>query len=287
MKKILSSILLLMTAVLLCSGCSGESTPKNYYNDSVYITPINTRYDVISIKERAASHKDKTGTLKVKEAYLSDTFFLYVTYIFTNNESSATSMGSTISYSALNAFQNGIQLDSSTVSDENEYTDILSGASVEIQKKYAIKNIEDPVTLLVENSFYEITYISKEITFGKKMDEQYIENSPYSCSLTGAGITADGQIVIDYSFTKTTPEGDVVPAKVLAIQAYQGTERLAKTNETMTDESHYLKNYIAQPNQKVDLSTTFRLNNSTEDVTVYLTDPDTAQIYSKETYSVK
>ena len=287
MKKFLSSIVMLITAMLLCCGCS-EKKPE-YYTESVSIQPITVKADVVSMKDIDASNIKK-GVFSIKEAELTNSETLLVTYEFKNSASYARAFSDVLVLGDIKAYQEGVEIRGSKVGDIDETTNVMAGSTVEIKKQYALRNSTDPVTIHAAGTvlllFPGDTYLHKELTLGTVFNENYIENTTYKCTISGAGKNADGQMVIDYSFTKTT-DGAVFPATELAIQAYQGTERLEITNETKTDDTHYLKNYKVQPNQTVDLSTTFRLNNSTEDVTVYLTKPSTAEIYDKEIFSVK
>lgn len=300
MKKILSSVVLLITAAVLCCGCSGGSenktaqsdADKNYFAENVKTTPIVTKLDVVSMKDVNPSEIAKTDVFKVKSAEVTyDQQYLIVTYSFHNTADYERSFNDVLIGGSVTAYQQGVQISGSTSGDIDQNTPVMGGATVDIVKKYALRSTEDPVTLYAASEFLVTLdiFVHKELTFGYKTNEKSIGSTHYKCSLNGAGFTDDGSIIVDYSFTNNS-DARVTPASVLAIQSFQGDgsfNAMSSTKESMTDETHYLKYYYAEPGQTVDFSTKFKLNNTSDEVVVYLTEPSSGEIYDKKIYKVR
>lgn len=296
MKKLLSSIVLIITAMVLCCGCSEDTAQdaadRNYSVENVSVIPITTKPAVVSMKDVDASKIAKTNVFKVKSAEITgDT--LLVTYKYYNDASYERSFNDVLIGGSITAYQQGVEIEGTTVGDIDQSTEVMAGATVEIKKQYALRNKTDPVTLYAASEFFVTVdvFVNKELTLGYKTDERFIDDPDYryKCSFKGAGFTDDGSIVVDYSFTNGN-QTKVIPAKYLAVQAFQGEgeyNALISTSESMTDETHYLKYYYVHPGQTVDFSTKFRLNNMTDDVVIYLTVPSSGEIYEKKIYKVK
>ena len=296
MKKLLSSIVLLITAMILCCGCSGGKEPeqneldKNYNAESVSVKPIVTKLDVVSMKDIEPSKIAKTNIFKVKSAEMTGDTTLLVTYQYYNNASYERSFDEVLLGGGITAYQQGVAVESKSVGDIDQSTNVMAGGTVEIKKQYTLRNNTDPVTLYAASEFFVTVdiFVNKELTLGYKTNEQYIEAPAYKCTLKGAGFTDDGSLIVDYSFTNSSQDR-VVPAQVLAVEAYQGggIYRMGIIKESMTDETHYLKYYYAEPGQTVDFSAKFTLDDPTDDVIVYLIEPSSGQIYEKKIYNTK
>ena len=169
--------------------------------------------------------------------------------------------------------------------DYNELTDVLPGATVELMKVFETDNLDDPVELLSTyagywediTTYHSIMTPITEICYSE-------EDVPYSFEIKGAGFTDSGKIVVDSTFTNTS-DSPVTPASVYAVLAYQGTKQLSVSSESQDNEGYLLKWFKAEPNETVNLSTTFVLDNSSDSVMVYLTDPETGDVFSEKIYS--
>ena len=185
----------------------------------------------------------------------------------------------------LKAYQNGIELSDVSYGDYNELTDVLPGATVELMKVFETDNLDDPVELLSTyagywediTTYHSIMTPITEICYSE-------EDVPYSFEIKGAGFTDSGKIVVDSTFTNTS-DSPVTPASVYAVLAYQGTKQLSVSSESQDNEGYLLKWFKAEPNETVNLSTTFVLDNSSDSVIVYLTDPETGDVFSEKIYS--
>lgn len=110
-----------------------------------------------------ANTYDGQGTLgdynyKIKDYFLTTDYngkdAVVVTFDFTNNAADATSF-----YVAalVNAFQDGIELDSTYISGDDRYDsnsdlkEIKNGATLEVQKAYLLRNNDSPVEIELEN----------------------------------------------------------------------------------------------------------------------------------------
>lgn len=285
MRKFLSSIILILTAMLLCCGCAG-SEEKKYNAEGVSVRFLSPRTEVVSMKDIDPADIDKSGIFTVKEAKLSGSSLL-VTYQFNNNASYARTFNDVLGWGGVQTYQEGVRIEGTNVGDITLNTSVMGGASVDIQKKYTLRNTTDPVTIIVQDDFLLFsmtTYVHKEIGFGVVIDEKYAESPVNSVGITGA-TKGDGKVIVNYSFTNNQDTA-VTPASAVAVQAFQGEKKLDIIQESMTDETHYLKYYYVEPDQKADLFTTFKLKNNEEDVTVYLTVPSSAEIYAKQVYKV-
>lgn len=211
-----------------------------------------------------------------------------VTYQFYNKASYSRSLYGLLDCGSVSAYQNGAEISGYTVGDIDEFTDVLSGATVEIEKKYTLKNSYDPVTLKTVSTHLfwgGETYIYKELEMGYVMVENYVKNPHYTGRITKKTLTDDNAVIIDYSFTNDQ-DYRVTPASVMGIQAFQGSERLTVLSESMTDETHYSKCYYVDPGQTAILSTKFMLNNDEDDIVLYFIIPESADIYAKKVLSV-
>ena len=283
MKKILSSIILIMTVMLLCCGCS------NYNDQQVNVTGLSAVTGVISMKDVKPSETDKSGVFTIKSAEFKGDFGLLITYQFNNKASYSQSFGELLGWGGVDAYQEGVELEGSVIGDININTEVMGESSAEMQVQYRVRNKTDPVTIIAKDDwllFSGKTYLYKELTLGTVIEENFVESSPYTNQITGASLYNDGKIMVKYSFTNSQGE-KITPASVLAVQAFQGNTRLELIEESKKDETHYLKNYYVKNGEKVDLSATFKLANDKEDVTVYLTVPETAKIYAKNVYPIK
>lgn len=296
MRKVLSSIILIMTAMVLFCGCGNNNTEENekkedsnYCTEMSAVKPISVRTDVISMKDINPSNIDKSGAVKLKEARLTNDSTLLVTYTFNNKESYSRSLYGLLDCGSLSAYQEGVEISGSYVGDIDAFTDVMSGAIVDIKKEYSLRNSYDPITLHTYSTHLfwgGETFIHKELEIGTSFDEKFVKNSSFQNEITGASLSDDGKIMVRYTFTNNQ-EKRTTPATAVAVQAFQGENKLSIVGESMTDETHNQKFYYVEQGQKVELSTTFRLNNNEENVTVYLTVPETAEIYAKQSYKAK
>lgn len=264
------------------SGCGKN---KDYYPDPVPGVLLTAKNDVVKMKDIDPSKITK-GVLSVKEAHLSAPQTLYVTIEFTNKASYSRTLGDVLVFGGITAYQEGVEISGSYVGDIDPSTTVMGNSTVEMQKKYDLRNSTDPVTVIGSSSYLLLpgeTFLHKEISFGYTINESFMDNPPYNCTFKGAGTTDDGRIVIDYSMTNTKQGENIIPAQEIAVQAFQGNSQLLPVTESMTDETHYLKYYLVKPGQTVDFSISFGLSDTTNDVTVYIVDPRNALIYAKTT----
>ncbi|WP_432651330.1 DUF5067 domain-containing protein [Huintestinicola sp.] len=284
MRKFLSSIVLIITAMLFFCGCED----KNYNDQQYTVTPMSTKPGVISMKD-VNSSGTTSGVFTVKEAEVIGNSVLLVTYQFKNSASYSRSFGELLGWGAVHAYQDDVILEGTPEGNMTINTEVQSGAAIDIKTRYKLINGTDPITVIAQDDwllFSDATYVNKEITLGTVMNENFASNSVYGNEITKATLADNGTMTIFNSFANNGSTA-VTPASAVAVQAFQGTERLSIVGEGMTDETHYQKYYYVEPGQRTDLSTTFRLNNNNEDVTVYLTVPSSAEIYAKQVYKVK
>lgn len=298
-KGLLSTVAVMAAAVML-GGCGNEAAekavPDNYAYESITVEPLRMERNVKTV----ASFND--GKIRFKEAYIGtmrgynsygyrneDSSGFIVNYSFNNTSGASTCMRDLAG--ELKAYQNGIGLSEVSYGDYDERTDILPGATVELTKVFETNNFDDPVELISSVNVWNeytlewndvFTYHSimtpiTEICYSK-------DNVPYSFEIKGAGFTDSGKIVVDSTFTNTS-DSPVTPASVYAVQAYQGTKQLSVSLESQDNEGYLLKWFKAEPNETVNLSTTFVLDNSSDAVIVYLTDPSTGDVFSEKIYT--
>lgn len=289
-KRIIASVILSAAMMLPFCGCGKNKLDIDYYPDPVSVNRLSVKQDVVSMKDIDPS-EIKKGVLSIKEATLSSSDSLTVTFEFTNSEPFSQSFNDVLQLGSMTAYQEGVEISSSPVGDITRDTTVMSGASVKMTREYDLRNNKEPVTILAKSTFMLFlpgeTFLHKEISFGPVLNENMMDQPPYNCTFKGAGTTNDGSIVIDYSMTNTKQGEDIIPARETAVQAFQGNTELTLMTESMTDETHYLKYYLVRPGQTVDFSTSFKLSNNTEDVTVYIIDPRNAMIYAKTTCHIK
>lgn len=298
-KGLLSAAAVIAAAVML-GGCGNEvpekAVPDNYAYEPITVEPLNMEKNVKTV----ASFND--GKIRFKEAYIGtmsghtsygnyveDSSGFIVNYSFNNTSGANTCMRDLAG--ELRAYQNGIELSEVSFGDYDERTDILPGATVELTKVFETNNFSDPVELISSVNVWNeytlewndvFTYHSimtpiTEICYSK-------EDVPYSFEIKGAGFTDSGKIVVDSTFTNTS-DSPATPASIYAVLAYQGTKQLSVSSESQDNEGYLLKWFKAEPNETVSLSTTFVLDNSSDSVMVYLTDPETGDVFSEKIYS--
>lgn len=298
-KSLLSAAAVIAAAVML-GGCGNEAAekavPDNYAYEPITVEPLRMERTVKTV----ATCND--GTIRFKEAYIGtmsrytsygnyvgDSSGFVVNYSFNNTSGANTSMMSLAG--ELKAYQNGIELSDVSYGDYDERTNILPGATVELTKVFETNNYDDPVELI--STYYgwnsdighwgDITTYHSIMTPITKVCYSK-DNVPYSFEIKGAGFTDSGKIVVDSTFTNTS-DSPVTPASVYAVLAYQGTKQLSVSSESQDNEGYLLKWFKAEPNETVSLSTTFVLDNSSDSVMVYLTDPETGDVFSEKIYS--
>lgn len=296
-KGLLSAVAVMAAAVML-GGCGNEAAekavPDNYEPEELMANSIRTekriknrpQNDIDRSYRNVVTFKDGlTGTFSGENTYgvyESSTGFI-VQYRFTNNSDSSQNMLGFVG--ELCGYQNGIELSYEVYGDYNELTDVLPGATVELMKVFETDNLDDPVELLSTyagywediTTYHSIMTPITEICYSE-------EDVPYSFEIKGAGFTDSGKIVVDSTFTNTS-DSPVTPASVYAVLAYQGTKQLSVSSESQDNEGYLLKWFKAEPNETVSLSTTFVLDNSSDSVIVYLTDPETGDVFSEKIYS--
>ena len=133
MKKILSSIILIMTAMLLCCGCGSKETepeyPENYAFEQQNIKPVSVYRAVETVGKRDNNRKyndsqcikyidGSIGAISSSNSYDEPSKGFIVTYSFTNNTNSSTYM--MIETGSLEGYQNGVQLPSEEYGKYNE-----------------------------------------------------------------------------------------------------------------------------------------------------------------------
>lgn len=299
-RKGLLSAVVVMAAAMMLGGCGNEAAekavPDNYAYEPITVEPLRMGRTVKTVA------KFNDGTIRFKEAYIGtmsgynsygnyveDSTGFVVNYSFNNTSGANTSM--MILAGELKAYQNGIELSDVSYGDYDERTNILPGATVELTKVFETDNFDDPVELLstyygwksdIEHwgditTYHSIMTPITEICYSE-------EDVPYSFEIKGAGFTDSGKIVVDSTFTNTS-DSPVTPASVYAVLAYQGTKQLSVSSESQDNEGYLLKWFKAEPNETVSLSTTFVLDNSSDSVIVYLTDPETGDVFSEKIYS--
>jgi hypothetical protein len=149
MKK-LKCMLLVVLGVFTCIiliGCSGTSSAGNAGTNS------SSGYDSTTQAETAPDNTSQEefavtiDSAEVANSYADERAIL-VTMTFTNNSENATSFSPTIQDKA---FQNGVQLEFTVVSDtdDNSYKEIKPGATITVQRAYIL---EDDSTVTVELS---------------------------------------------------------------------------------------------------------------------------------------
>lgn len=281
-----------ITAAMMLGGCgdvgnvnSEENTvPANYAPESITPEPLKISRVVKTVA------KYNSGNIKFKEAYIgtlmgyvpggyyddSGSSGFVVNYSFVNNSGMSAYMEELAG--ELNAYQNGIQLPSQIYGNYNEWTEILSGHSLDLTTVFITDNYEDPVELIAE-SYWGETY---HAVMTPKLEVKMLPTG-YRVDIKGAGFTDSGKIVVDSTFTNTENYA-IAPAKIYDVQAFQGTKQLYVSSESTDDKGYLLKWFQIEPNETADISTTFLLDNSDEDVTVYLTDPATGRPFVKKNY---
>lgn len=299
MKKILSSIILIMTVMLICCGCGSEETsepasdyPENYAFEEQDIKPVSVKRAVTAVSKRDNNRQyndsqcikyidGSIGAISSSNSYEEPSKGFIVTYSFTNKTNSSTYM--MIEAGRLEGYQNGVKLPSEEYGKYTEYTEILPGNTIELTKVFETDDYESPVELIAEDLLDKVSYhavMSTKI----KADEKMI-STPYTIEIKKAGVTGTGYVIVDHSFTNTS-ETPVSPGHLYAVQAFQGKESLPIRDQS-SGKVGYLKFYKAEPGQTVDLFTTFELKNNEDEVTVYLTVPSTAEIFDKKVFQVK
>lgn len=296
-KGLLSAVAVMAAAVMLV-GCGNEAAekavPDNYESEELMANSIRTekkiknrpQNDIDRSYRNVVTFKDGlTGTFSGENTngvYESSTGFI-VQYRFTNNSDSSQNMLGFVG--ELCGYQNGIELSYEVYGDYNELTDVLPGATVELMKVFETDNLDDPVELLSTyagywediTTYHSIMTPITEICYSE-------EDVPYSFEIKGAGFTDSGKIVVDSTYTNTSNISSV-PAKVYAVQAYQGDEQLSVISESTDNDGYLLKWFAIEPNETSEISTTFLLNDYDEEVVVYLTDPATGRPFVKKIYS--
>ncbi|MGN0666818.1 MAG: hypothetical protein ACI4KF_09875 [Huintestinicola sp.] len=298
-KRSLSSVLAVCSVLAFSSGCSsddntgflGYSKEPEGYNSFLAQRPVKDiefGTNVISFAKDYDPAMNYNGAFEITDAAVYDSKLL-VAYSFTNTDSLPSAAWE---FGHVNAYQCGIELDGTSVGELDEYTKITAGSTVYLMKQFDLKNTVDSVSVMAEgfSSVCDHRIVSLGITANEVFltDIDETQNTSYAaceCSITRADVAADGTVIIHYSFVSNAT--DPIPAMFVTAQAYQGMEKLSITDESTTDGTHYSKYFSAEPGQTVELYTTFRLNNDSEDVTVYLTYPTTAEIYTKQVYSLK
>lgn len=293
LKRLTALAAAVITAAMMLGGCGdGESgilaentVPANYAPESITPEPLRISRVVKTVG------KYNSGNIKFKEAYIgtmigyvpagyyddSGSSGFVVNYSFINDSGMSDYMADLAG--ELNAYQNGIQLPSQMYGNYNEWTDILSGHSLDLTKVFITNNYDDPVELIAENYWGYETYYA---VMTPKMEVKMLPTG-YRVDIKGAGFTDSGKIVVDSTFTNTENYA-IAPAKIYDVQAFQGTKQLYKSSESTDDKGYLLKWFQIEPNETADISTTFLLDNSDEDVTVYLTDPATGRPFVKKNY---
>lgn len=286
-KGLLSAVAVMAAAVML-GGCGNEAAekavPDNYAYEPITVEPLRMGRTVKTVA------KFNDGTIRFKEAYIGtmsgynsygnyveDSTGFVVNYSFNNTSGASACMMELAG--ELRAYQNGIELPYETYGDYNEWTEILSGHSLDLIKVFITSNKDDPVELIAESWGYE-TY---HAVMTPKMEVKMLPTA-YELGIKGAGFTDSGKIVVDSTYTNTSNISSV-PAKVYAVQAYQGDEQLSVISESTDNDGYLLKWFAIEPNETSEISTTFLLNDYDEEVVVYLTDPATGRPFVKKIYS--
>ena len=287
-RKGLLSVVAVMAAAVMLGGCGNEAAekavPDNYAYEPITVEPLRMGRTVKTVA------KFNDGTIRFKEAYIGtmsgynsygnyveDSTGFVVNYSFNNTSGASACMMELAG--ELRAYQNGIELPYETYGDYNEWTEILSGHSLDLIKVFITINKDDPVELIAESWGYE-TY---HAVMTPKMEVKMLPTA-YELGIKGAGFTDSGKIVVDSTYTNTSDISSV-PAKVYAVQAYQGDEQLSVISESTDNDGYLLKWFEIEPNETSEISTTFLLNDYDEEVVVYLTDPATGRPFVKKIYS--
>lgn len=287
-RKGLLSVVAVMAAAVMLGGCGNEAAekavPDNYAYEPITVEPLRMERTVKTV----ATCND--GTIRFKEAYIGtmsghnaygnyveDSTGFVVNYSFNNASGKNACMLDLAGQ--LRAYQNGIELSYQMYGDYTESTDILSGHSIDLTKVFITSNKDDPVELISGSLGYE----NYHAVMTPKVEVKMLPTT-YELGIKGAGFTDSGKIVVDSTYTNTSNISSV-PAKVYAVQAYQGDEQLFMVSESTDNDGYLLKWFAIEPNETSEISTTFLLNDYDEEVVVYLTDPATGRPFVKKIYS--
>lgn len=180
MKKILSSVVLILTAMLLCCGCESEDEKRgreaamaaarlvdearaNNENAENYADePVETEIEVTVVPKRDNNKVyDDSQCIKINDCYIGTitgyTVYNYdmtssgfiVDYSFTNTTDSTSKCRSVAG--ELKGYQNGIELDSVQYGEYNDCDNVLPGSTLELTVVFITDDYDTPVEVIAEN----------------------------------------------------------------------------------------------------------------------------------------